>query len=277
MLRILVPSDALRRPIRPTLRVNHMSSPHKWEIAVSAGSYYPDLTHNFPGNDIDLSYENDHLGMQFFAYSSHVDELDDPVHIAQRLYSLQLLLNGALRLSWGNIRAIPVHFTDFARSDGGERSSVYAKIIEENPFSGKPEIVHFPKWNNPENSYPSYLLHVSKSDRDLRGLLFLVGLVSNNSPIESILTWGTLYKILDTIRHHSKTLQLPFDQLADKQKINAFTAACNNMSILGVYARHGAAGNDPPTKVITDLDEAIDLIVSMATKFCHAYVRSKRP
>lgn len=254
-----------------------MPSSHKWEIAVSAGSYYPDLTQNFPGNDIILSYEDDHLGMQFFAYSCHVDELDDPVHVAQRLYSLQLLLNGALRLNWGSIHAVPVHFSEFARIDGGGRISVYARAIEEYPFSRNPEIDHFPEWNNPKNRYPSRLLNVSKADSDLRGLLFLVGLVSKNSPTECILTWGTLYKILDTVRHHSKALQLPLDQLADKQKINAFTAACNNMSILGVYARHGAAGNDPPTRVITDLDEAIDLVISMATKFCHAYVNAKHP
>ena len=250
-----------------------MLSPHKWEIAVSAGSYYPDLTQNFPGNDIDLYYEDDHLGMQFFAYSCHVDELDHPAHVAQRLYSLQLLLNGALRLNWGDIHAIPVHFSEFARIDGGGRNySVYAKTIEENPFSENLEIDHFPECNSPRNRYPSHLLNLSKSDSDLRYLLFLVGLVSKNSPIESILTWGTLYKILDTVRHHVIALQLPFDQLADRQKINAFTAACNNMSILGVYARHGTAGNEPPTRVITDLDEAIDLVISMAAKFCRAYV-----
>lgn len=255
-----------------------MPSPHKWEIAVSAGSYYPDLTQNFPGNDIDLGCEDDHLGIQFFAYSCHVDELDDLIHVAQRLYSLQLLLNGALRLNWGDISALPVHFTEFAQIDGGGRNAVYAKIIEENPFSNNPEIDQdLSRWNNPKNRYPSYLLNLSKADADLRGLLFLVGLISQNSPIESILTWGTLYKILDTVRHHSKALKLPFDQFADKQKVNAFTAACNNMSVLGVYARHGAAGNNPPTRVITDLDEAIGLMISMATNFCRAYVDAKHP
>jgi hypothetical protein len=255
-----------------------MPSSHKWEIAVSAGSYYPDLTQNFPGNDIDLSYENDHLGMQFFAYSCHVDELDDPDHVAQRLYSLQILLNGALRLNWGHVNSMPVHFSEFARVNGGGRHSVYAKIIEEDPFNRNSEIDQgLTGWNNPKSRYPSHLLSLSKTDDDLRSLLFLIGLVSKNSPIESILTWGTLYKILDTVKHHSKSLQLSLEGFADKQKVSEFTAACNNMSILGVYARHGAAGNDPPTRVITDLDEAIGLIISMATKFCHAYVRAKHP
>lgn len=172
---------------------------------------------------------------------------------------------------------MPVHFSDFVRINGGGQDSVYARVIEENPFSSNLGIDEFPNWNIPKNSYPSRLLSLSKADSDLRGLLYLVGLVSKNSPVECILTWGTLYKILDTVRHHSKALQLPFDQFADKQKINAFTAACNNMSILGVYARHGAAGNVKPARVITDLDEAIDLVISMTTKFCEEYVNAKHP
>lgn len=260
------------------LGVARMRLPRKWEITVSAGSYYPDLTQNFPSDDIVLNYENDHLGMQFFAYTSHVDELDDPVHVAQRLYSLQLLLNGALRLCWGNNRAVPICFSRFTRINGGGQESVYAKTIEENPFTRNSAINHgLIGWNNQRNRCPSQLLNLSKADGDLRALLFLAGLVSTNSPIECILTWGTLYKILDTVRHHSKLLQLEVEVFADKQKINAFTAACNNMSILGIYARHGAAGNDPPTRVITDLDDAVDLIISMATKFCRAYVSVKHP
>jgi hypothetical protein len=257
---------------------NDMLPEHKWEIAVSAGSNYPDLTQNFPGNDINLSYENDHQGMQFYAYSYHVDELDDPVCVAQRLYSLQLLLNGALRLCWGSIDALPVHFSSFARINGGGEYSVYARVIEEDPFSRNPAIDQdLSGWNNPKSRYPSCLLNLSKADSDLRALLFLVGLVSTNSPLECVLTWSTLYKILDTVRHHSKELKLSVEEFAEKHKVNAFTAACNNMSILGVYARHGATGNNPPTKVIAELDDAIDLIVSMATKFCHAYINARHP
>lgn len=254
-----------------------MLSHHKWEITVSAGPYYPCLTQNFNSNDITLSYENDHLGMQFFLYSRHLDELDDHAKVAQRLYSLQLLLNGALRLYWGNIHEKPIHFSDFVQIDSGGRNPIYAKVIEENPFSRNTEIDYFPQRNSSKNKYPVHLLNISKTDSDLRALLFLVGLVSNRTPIECILTWGTLYKILDTVKHHAKVLKLPFNQFADKEKITKFTAACNNMSVLGVYARHGAAGNNTPTKVITDLDEATDLVISTATNFCRAYINTKYP
>lgn len=253
-----------------------MLPPHKWEISVNAGSYYPDLTQNFYGNDIDLGFENDHIGMQFFAYSRHVDELDDLRHVARRLYSLQLILNGALRVSWRNAHTTPVSFVDFALCDSGERYSVYAETIEELPFSTNPAIdSSLSEWNNPKKRLASYLVNLSKFDADLRGILFLVGLISSNSTIESILTWGTLYKILDSIKHYSKINELQINTFADMARIKEFTAACNNMSVLGLYARHGADGNKIPKKVITDLSEAIDLIISLVSNFCKAYVDAK--
>jgi hypothetical protein len=255
-----------------------MLPPHKWEIAVNAGSYYPDLTQNFPGNDIDLSYEDDQMGIQFFAYSRHIDELDDPRHVAQRLYSLQLILNGALRVSNMKAYAMPISFSDFSHCDLGGRHAVYAETIEEYPFSKNPAIdsgLH--EWNNPKNRFASYLVNLAKSDPALLSLFFLAGLVTSGSAIECILTWGTLYKILDSVRYYSQSNRLDIDSFADKSRINEFTAACNNMSIMGLYSRHGAAANQPPKKVMTDLSEAICLIISLASNFCRAYVNAKYP
>lgn len=251
---------------------------HKWEIEVSAGSCFPDLTQNFFGNDLDLSYENDHMGMQFFAYSRHVDELDNTKHVAQRLYSLQLLLNGSLRASWKSSNWHPITFTRFVLCDGGGFESIYADIIEEQPFSQDPKIdVINSAWDNPKQRYPSHLLYLSKSDKDLRTILFLLGLISTNSTVEKILTWGTLYKLLDCVKHYSKGIGKTVDDFSDKEQINNFTAACNNMSILGLYARHGASGNMPPKKVITDISEATELIVKIAAEFCKQYVQIKYP
>jgi hypothetical protein len=251
---------------------------HKWEIAVSAGSYFPDLTQNFFGNDIDLSYENDHMGIQFFAYSRHIDELDSARHVAQRLYSLQLLLNGILRAYWQDVKHHPITFTGFVLCEGGGFGSVHADIIEERPFSQDPEIdVINSAWDDPKQRYPSYLLYLAKKDECLRSILFLLGLISTNSTIEKILTWGTLYKILDCVKHYSKDIGQLIDDFADKAQITYFTAACNNMSILGLYARHGASGNIPPKEVIADISEAVDLIVKMAAKFCGRYVQVKYP
>ncbi len=65
---------------------------HKWEFSVSAGSYYLSLTQSFRGNDISFAYDNDHLGMQLYGLSSHIDSLSESSHVAKRLYSLQVLL-----------------------------------------------------------------------------------------------------------------------------------------------------------------------------------------
>jgi len=254
-----------------------MLPPHKWEISVSAGSNYSSLADSFCGNDISLCYENDYLGIQFFAHSYHIDEIDDPIHVAQRLYSLELLLNGALRAtSWKRINTIPIQFTGFALCEVGCRYSIYAEDIEENPFSQNPELdKDHSVYDNPRKNYSSYLFNLAKIDPNLRGILFLLGLISTNSTIEKILTWGTLYKIFDSVKYHSKKIGIPIDKLVDVSKLESFKAACNNMSILGLYARHGVTANPPPTKVIIDISEAINLISTMAANFCKRYVQIK--
>lgn len=162
---------------------------HKWEIGVSAGSYYPSLTQEFWGNDLGLAYEDDHMGIQFFAFSYHIDEIDDPEHIACRLFSLQTLLNGALRLSWNDNDFIPVKFTHFARCDGGVRHEVHASNIESNPFSSNADIDRFEHHMLPARGrLSSRILNICKKDETLRSLVFLVGLISTNSSLEKIMT-----------------------------------------------------------------------------------------
>ncbi|MGR2661451.1 hypothetical protein [Chromobacterium haemolyticum] len=255
-----------------------MSPVHKWEITVAAGGYYPDLAHNFFGNDIDLGYENDHIGMQFYAYSRHIDDLDDPEHVSQRLYSLQLLLNGALRASTGDINSMPIQFLGFSAYEDGGFHSISAQQIEEDPFSRNPRIdqVHT-RYENPRQRYPSYLLYLCKRDPDLRDLLFLLGLISTCTTLEKVLTWGTLYKILDSVKHHAKSIGAAIDTFADPEQLSLFTAACNNTSILGIYARHGASENPPPKRVMTDITEASTLIAGMTARFCRSYIAAKHP
>ncbi len=173
----------------------------------------------------------------------------------------------------------PIEFVGFMHCISG---NIYDRIaletIEELPFNINSTINNNrSEWNKPKECSTSHLVYLAKIDPDLRTLLFLVGLISSNSPIECILTWGTLYKVLDTVKHLSKSISLEIDNFADKSRINEFTSACNNMSILGIYARHGKTANSAPKKVITDLKEAINLIISLARNFCDAYVRVKHP
>lgn len=255
-----------------------MNREHKWEVGVSSGSYYPSLTQEFSGRDIGLAYEDDHMGLQFFAYSYHIDELDDPKDVSKRLYSLELLLNGALRVSWAGTRVCATNFTSFSEINVGGNHGIWADSIEEYPFSRNPQIDQFrPAHDDPRTYFPSYLLYLSRQSDELRSLLFLCGLISKNSPLETILTWSTLYKIMDCVRHYSNLAGISMNDIVSPTELNKFTAACNNMSILGLNARHGAAGNPPPTRVMTSIDEAIDLILGMASSFSRRFVAIKYP
>lgn len=252
----------------------------KWEIGVSAGGYYPSLTSQFSSYDIGLVYEDDHMGMQFFAYSRHVDELNNPKDVSKRLYSIELLLNGALRVAWADYEPCPIKFTYFAELNVGGSHNVWADKIEEFPFQTTVLNQHtHHHLDSPKNYFPSYLFYLSKQSEELRSLLFLCGLISTNTPLENILTWSTLYKIVDCIRHYSKEISIPINDIVDPANLNKFTAACNNMSVLGLNARHGASGNPQPSsdRVITDINEAINLILGMANKFAHKYIAIKFP
>lgn len=253
-----------------------MNQAHKWEIGVSAGSYYPSLTQQFSSYDIGLAYENEDMGMQFFAYSYHIDELDNPIDVGKRLYSLQLLLNGALYINWGNLDKSPIKFTYFINLDVRSQHDIWADSIEEYPFSDNPLINQLKNsLDGPNKSFASLLLHLSRQSKELRTVLFLCGLISINSPLENILTWSTLYKILDSIKHYSKKENLKIESFVNTNNLNKFTSACNNMSILWLNSRHGAKGNTPPTEVITDINEAINLILGMTKLFTRAFVSKK--
>lgn len=251
---------------------------HKWEIGVSAGNYYPSLTREFWGNDIGLAYEDDHLGLQFYAFSYHIDELDDPEKVAYRLFSLQLLLNGSLRIALNENFLAPIKFTHFAPCNGGRQFSVYASNIENNPFSLNPLIDLGQHPSIPaKGKFSSYILNICKKDEVLRSLVFHVGLISLNNPFEQIMTWGTLYKIYDSVKHHSRRNGYDFSSLADESRLKDFTAACNSSLLLGVYARHGDMGWDEPSSAITDIDKATALIIDLAHNFCTKYICEKYP
>src|SRR5690606_29914535 len=62
-----------------------------------------------------------------------------------------------------------------------------------------------------------------------------------------------------------------------ESRIERFTAACNNMSVLGLYARHGMTTNTPPKKVMTDVREASRLLLGMSRSFCQKFIEELRP
>lgn len=244
---------------------------YNWEIAVSAGSYFPSLTYSFDGQDIQLAYENDDMGMQFFAYSRHIEGLSKPDEVAARLSSLQLLLNGALRVAAGGYYPAPISFLEFSSKSSGRHSAI-SNEFEVNPFVAQP--ARGPMVRHPVDA-ASMILNQSTHDSSLRQLLFLCGLISDDSPASRILSWGTLYRILDTLKFLAKDTAIDFKSLVDAEKIERFTAACNNMSVLGIFARHGLSANPPPTRILTNLDEAMDLLLKSARIVVAAYLKAK--
>ncbi|MNK06855.1 hypothetical protein D3C87_247580 [compost metagenome] len=249
---------------------------HKWEIFADGGSYLPSMCDHFPGTDIGFSYDNEQ-GYQFSAYSYHLDAVDDPHDAAVRLYSLQILLNGAMNAAAGNGRFVAnkITFSRFLNLDSGQHFHIDVCDIEEVPFSSNPAIDRIARIDV-KSDFTAWLLNSSKNDADLRGLVFLLGIITTNTTMEKILTWGTLYKILDTIRHLSKQCSFNIDNFAPSVEIERFTLACNKSAFLGIYARHGSS-QAPLTKKVpmTDLSEAMDLLLSMSKKFCIDYMKLK--
>ncbi len=252
-----------------------MLSEHKWQISVRAGSYYPDLASQLGGNDILLSFENDYLGMQFFAYSYHIYELEKQEDIAKRLVSLECILNGALRIAYQKMPT-RIYFKSFNLITGGSVSNVYAETFEDCPFSNNANIDVFTEYTKPEKHIISYWIYLSKRCEAIRILLSQVGLISTSTSNDKILAWSILYKCVDTIKCYCKEANINYKNLIDESQLDRFTAACNSMSILGIYARHGKTNQEPPSKVITDLDKAISLILSFSNNFIKAYIEKQR-
>lgn len=98
-------------------------------------------------------------------------------------------------------------------------------------------------------------------------------MISTANSNEKILTWSTLYKCVDTIKHFCKEVGISYEDLVDKRKLNSFTSACNNPIVLGVYARHGTSNREPPRQEpMTNINEAIELILDFSNRFIRAYV-----
>jgi hypothetical protein len=250
---------------------------HRWEIAVSSGSYYPSLCSYMRGNDISLCYD-DEQGMVFYAFSHHADELHDPRMAASRFFSLGLLLNGAIRVAWRRVPEVPTSFEELYSYSPRVKQYVSADVIDEYPFSNSDLPTNsFSTLDAIKSHWPSYLLHLAKTDEFLRHLLFCVGMISDKTQIERIHTWATLYKVLDSIKTGCRELGIKLDSLCKLSEVDRFTAACNNESVLGLYARHGLQQNTPPKRVMTSLDEATQFIVSLAGDFVDKHIETKFP
>ena len=82
--------------------------------------------------------------------------------------------------------------------------------------------------------------------------------------------------MVDTIKAGCRDINLDYKTLIDETSLEKFTAACNNPTVTGIFSRHGGTGKDiKKVKPITDLDEAIKLILCFANRFTKKYVTTK--
>ncbi|MCD9026787.1 hypothetical protein LDO26_00970 [Luteimonas sp. BDR2-5] len=249
---------------------------HRWEIRVFAGSDYISFADHFRCAHVSFGSDHDeHTGHVFSAYSYHIDHLDDPVAISNRIYSFELLVNGARRLSAGGLEStMRIEFDGYHAVDGGEgRYKVVA--IDEDPFDspGPPPVGEV---GQTRAFTAARYIDVAASDSTVRTLLFLAGIIYNNSPKDVILTWGTLYKLYDTYRHMAKELGAVLADFEDAPgETGRFTAACNNMSVLGLGARHGLSANQPPSNPMTGIDDAIETNLRIARKISERYIEAR--
>lgn len=242
---------------------------------------YEFLNQRFKNNDIVLSYEYDyHDQLYGVVFSRHIESLDSTKAISKRLFSMQILLNGARFIVLGHETRKRIEFNQFQIKNHttllDQTIKIHSDSIEEYPFNGDEE----ENLTSPDFALPcdldSLLFTASKIDHVIRALLFQAGMIRTYNTFDKILTWNTLYKIVDTVKYGCREISIAIDTLIDEDSLERFTSACNNALVLGVNARHGLNARQTPRKTpITDIEEAVNLILCLAHRFAVQYVQAK--
>ena len=243
------------------------------EIILADAAFLQHETQRWKSKDLILSYDTDHLEQYIYsAYSPHIENLSDKEHITKRVMSLILLYNGSQYITGLNLNYKVVAT---AINGKGYSEKLWASEIEEYPFEHTEEFYDKSCFKYTNTSLDSVLFDLTKIDQIIRVLLFLAGLISRpNSFEDSILSWGTLYKIYDTVDHGCKEAEININTLISKTKIKALTATCNNMSILGLNSRHGLKNyGTPPTNIINNLEEAVFTVLCLSKNFTIEYIK----
>jgi len=214
----------------------------------------------------------------FSAYSLHIEELRTQKSIVTRIKSLNILLNGALNITY-NYSIRRINFKNYRARNISISDSINlftSELLEEFPFNGTEEQYQ----KNPNlarnDSFESYLFSIAKADFIVRTLLFQAGIINTYSINEKILTWNTLYKIVDTVTMGCKEINISINDLIYKKDLKNFTQSCNNPFILGINARHGKGDkNQIISTPLTDINRAIELILCLAKQFLNQYLEIK--
>ena len=250
----------------------YLQSNPEIEIILADSAFLLDTTQHWKAKDLILTWDSDHLEQYIYsAYSPHIENLTDVKDIMKRTMSLMLLYNGSQYITGLNLNYKVTANRIYGK---GFSENLWASEIEEYPFEHNPDFYDKSCFTYTNTSLDNVIYDLTKIDSIIRTLLFLAGLISRpNSFEDSILSWGTLYKIYDTVNYGCKQEGIDINTLIPKKKINALTAACNNMSILGLNSRHGLTSyGTPPKNVISDLEEAVFVVLCLSKNFLIEYI-----
>jgi hypothetical protein len=228
--------------------------------------------------DLRLAQSYDDLDQRVFsAFSPHLDILKNSNNtnlIKRRALSLILLTNGSFFIT--DLSLINKVFARYIVINK-TRESLWSETIEEYPFFKDENFYDKDCFKYKDTPLSAVLFELSKIDKIIRTLLFLVGLIHHEgySFEYNILNWGNLYKIYDTINYGCRKIDIKISELIPKSKIEAVTAACNNMGVIDINARHGLSTKfeKPPKNAIKDLEEAIFVILCLCKNFVIRYIK----
>ena len=246
------------------------------------GSYIKSLLSSFNSKDLYFNLEyDDYEQVILQGFSPHIEKITSERFLIKRIISLNILLNGALFIASLNSNQ-KVKFESYeTKNDIGINKDNYygfwTDTIEEYPFENNEEYYLANKNLPLEADLDVMLFGIAKFDYIIRTLLFQAGFIYNNGIHDKILTWNTLYKMVDTIKFGCKEEDIDFEEMIDKNSLNRFTAACNNPTILGIYSRHGGKGKEiKKFQSLEDIEQAISLILCFAKNFATLYVTKKK-
>lgn len=226
------------------------------------------LPHHWRCEDINFyEYYTDYDTIEIYATSKHLKNLSNDKDIIKRAYTLIMLFNGSQII--GNKSFFYTLTIDSIYKNDTQISECFDNI-DENPFIHNQTQLKMFKYKFDEG-----LFCLAKKDFIIKTILLFYGLLKDPSKSnlnQNILNWSTLYKIYDTIKSIYNIRKLVAQELY--RKINTFTGACNNMSILGLHSRHGLTNNTPPSNIVS-LEESIDIILKLTDYFLNKYLKEK--
>ncbi len=245
------------------------------KILIKHSPFLQSFSQAWNSNDLKLTFGHNNLEqIEFSAYSLHIEKLVSKEKLFTRIISLNLLLNGSLFIESGDISQ-KINFYNFNTTNEVEDdtySGYWTDRLEDYPFIESEEYWQEEDKLPKKDIFSSMLFSLSKRDSTIRNLLFHTGLLSTSSINDSFLAWSTLYKMVDIIKVKTKEYDIELNTLINLKALSSFTMSCNNPLIIGLASRHGKGDkNQTVNNKITNIDQAIELILCFTKKFLQQY------